>query len=432
MRYAEEILKYNDGGKIVKILEFLIEIKNCGFEMDNAIMIIVRGAISFLEYRNKILPYDIEAAVNIQEDYKILKLVIKLGVTEETLTTRIQTIRAKLEETEQEREEIKVQESPSPSPNQKPNPAQAPAVEKAELPPKFDYSTIQIRNIESGITYKSNIAQFARTHENFQVAVYQAEYMGAAVAVKIYTKLKPEADLTRVYNECRFYQMLGDKADPVHNAFLKYYGTYTQGKCVCLVMEYVESDVMNFLTAFKQQNQKITDIQLLPIFHKLIVSFAEMEELGIYHGDIKPHNMLVDNNWNIKIIDYSISVVSHESLTGGTTSGLHPLQGTAGYMAPEIIDGIKKGDNKAYFKMSRADVFSLGISFLQMLTLDNYTDYNTKENNHLLMGVVAKLQYPWAQNMLQAMLNVDPNSRPKFKDLLAYINNVYTRTFSQT
>ncbi|OMJ66291.1 hypothetical protein SteCoe_36917 [Stentor coeruleus] len=140
--------------------------------------------------------------------------------------------------------------------------------------------------------------------------------------------------------------------------------------------------------------------------------------------------MLVDNNWNIKIIDYSISVVSHESLTGGETSGIHPLQGTAGYMAPEIVEGIKKGEKKGIFKMSRADVFSLGLSFLQMLTLQNYTDYNTIEKNGLLMQEVAKLRYPWAQPMLSAMLKADPNSRPKFRELLTCINNMPCEIFT--
>ncbi|OMJ77512.1 hypothetical protein SteCoe_22872 [Stentor coeruleus] len=416
MRYSKEILKTNYTNiNIISILKFLIYIQNCGFEINSSMMIVISAVMNFLEYRNKYVLQDAEVNSNIKEDYEILNLAKGFNLNNQYLNNRIQIIQGNLE-----------RKGNFNSNNKK-------IIDPVIQSKSFEdiYSKTQLKMIESGLTYKGTGPIFARMHNNFQVSVYLADYNGIDVAVKVYKKLKPEADLNRVFNECKCYQILSDKANPTYNAFLKYYGTFIIEDCVYLVMEHVENDLMYFLSSYKQNNTKITDLQILPLFYKLIASFAEMEELGIYHGDIKPHNMLVDNNRNIKIIDYSISVVSNRILTEGTTSGTHPLQGTIGYMAPEIVEGIKKGQKMGYFKMSKADVFSLGITFLQILTLESYTDYNSQENNKLLMEAVRKLPYAWAREMLKNMLNIDPNCRPHFNKLLVDISDVCTRTFSQ-
>jgi len=76
-----------------------------------------------------------------------------------------------------------------------------------------------------------------------------------------------------------------------------------------------------------------------------------MHSLHICHRDIKPENIMVDENWNIKLIDMSISSFQFEPFTQS--------YGTPYYVAPEVLTG-------SYTK--ECDLWSLGVVVYVMLT----------------------------------------------------------------
>jgi serine/threonine-protein kinase len=61
-----------------------------------------------------------------------------------------------------------------------------------------------------------------------------------------------------------------------------------------------------------------------------------VHESGVIHRDIKPENMLVNDQGQLKVIDFNISeVLSAE----GTVRVTNKFIGTKGYAAPELIIG---------------------------------------------------------------------------------------------
>ena len=109
---------------------------------------------------------------------------------------------------------------------------------------------------------------------------------------------------------------------------------------------------------------------MLPVCNAL----AQAHSVNIYHRDLKPDNILYTSpdRSEIKIADWGLGKdISRESLALTATSG-GQIGGTPGYCSPEqwfafddLIDG-------------RADIFSLGIIFYEMMTRKRPSAYDNK------------------------------------------------------
>ena len=89
---------------------------------------------------------------------------------------------------------------------------------------------------------------------------------------------------------------------------------------------------------------------------------------NVVHRDVKPSNLLVHRNGNLKILDMGLarSIEGEESsvndeLMSDELTMTGALLGTTGYMAPEQALNSKKADH-------RSDIYSLGCSFFFFLT----------------------------------------------------------------
>ena len=122
--------------------------------------------------------------------------------------------------------------------------------------------------------------------------------------------------------------------------------------------------------------QKLHDEQRLPvpaavwIARQCAQGLLELAQAGFSHGDLKPQNIFVTSNGNVKLIDLGFAKPlgkPDESFTGKL------LTGTAEYMAPESL--CCENHNP-----SIKDIYSLGITLFRMLagrlpfTADNSAD----------------------------------------------------------
>ena len=94
----------------------------------------------------------------------------------------------------------------------------------------------------------------------------------------------------------------------------------------------------------------------LNIARQICDGLVEAHRLGIVHRDLKPQNIMIDEEGDVRIMDFGIA--SSIETKGATLPGM--MIGTPEYMSPEQIDG---GEVDA-----RSDIYSLGIIIYELLT----------------------------------------------------------------
>jgi eukaryotic-like serine/threonine-protein kinase len=124
---------------------------------------------------------------------------------------------------------------------------------------------------------------------------------------------------------------------------------------VCMIMEWVEGIPLRKIL---DAQGKIPQERAVRIALRICGVLGYIHEQGVVHRDLKPDNILMDANDNIKLIDFGIaSEAGSRRLTFGK---LTRSMGTPDYVSPEQVKG-KRGDE-------RSDVYSLGVMLYEMVS----------------------------------------------------------------
>ncbi len=124
-----------------------------------------------------------------------------------------------------------------------------------------------------------------------------------------------------------------------------------------LLMEYVDGLTLRQV----MQHGKMAPAEALQLVPKICEALQFAHEHGIVHRDIKPENILLDKQGHVKIADFGIAKIAGVEAKGLTLTGVRDVVGTPAYMAPEQVEKPQAVDH-------RADIYSLGVVFYEMLT----------------------------------------------------------------
>ena len=186
-------------------------------------------------------------------------------------------------------------------------------------------------------------------------AVYKARQpkLERFVALKI---LLPERQAGGQFAE-RFAREARALARLNHPAIVAVHDFGEAGGYPYLVMEYVDGLSLRQLL----ERGKLAPEEALVIVPKICEALQFAHQQGIVHRDIKPENILLDQQGQVKIADFGIAKILAPGAQDFSLTGGKDVVGTPHYMAPEQIEQPAKVDH-------RADIFSLGVVFYEMLT----------------------------------------------------------------
>ena len=239
--------------------------------------------------------------------------------------------------------------------------------------------------------------------------VYLAEHtqVSRKVAIKVLLPqfLKNEEIKTRFKNEASTLAHLQ------HPNIVGLFDYLEDETGMYLIMEYVEgaelSDHIAKVTGPMPENVAV------PIMTQVLSAFSYAHSKGIVHRDIKPANILITKDGSVKILDFGIARILGEGNSNLTKTGTQ--MGTVYYMSPEQVQG-KKVD-------IRSDIYSLGVTFYQMLTGANpYKDLHTEYEVYSRIVKddlpAASTVYPGVPSYLESIVNRALQKEPsdRFQD----------------
>jgi len=149
----------------------------------------------------------------------------------------------------------------------------------------------------------------------------------------------------------RFHREAQAAASLSHPNVVNVYDVGQTGKAPFIVMEYVEG---KNLSEIIQENGRLAPELVVRISLQICSALAHAHKHNIVHRDIKPHNILLTKDNQVKVTDFGIAAVSSMSIT---QTGV--VLGSVLYFSPEQARG-NKVDHLS-------DLYSLGVVMYEML-----------------------------------------------------------------
>jgi serine/threonine protein kinase len=200
--------------------------------------------------------------------------------------------------------------------------------------------------------------------------VYFAENrIGKCAAIKM---LKPEF-LAQAAIKQRFWQDAEIMAGLKHPNIREVYDFVETDTYMAIIMEYLEGDD---LSQYLKQHGAVSETVVNTWLAALLEAFQYAHDKGIVHRDVKPSNVFLTTQGEVKIIDFGIAKMNDGNHEWTLTN---MKMGTPAYMSPEQILTPRNVD-------SRADVYSLGVLYYTLLAgkkpynEDTTSDYLIQES----------------------------------------------------
>jgi len=151
----------------------------------------------------------------------------------------------------------------------------------------------------------------------------------------------------------RFHREAEAATSLAHPNIVNIYDVGEEEHILYMVMEYVEGLT---LKEYIQQNSPIDIEETITIMKQITSAISHAHANNLIHRDIKPQNILINPNGQVKVTDFGIAV----ALSATSLTQTNSILGSVHYLSPEQARG--------GYATKKSDIYSLGIVLFELLT----------------------------------------------------------------
>lgn len=218
---------------------------------------------------------------------------------------------------------------------------------------------------------------------------------GEKVAVKILEKerIVDVADVERVAREIHILKLVQ------HPHIIQLYEIIETPRQLYLIMEFCPGgELFDHIV----EQGRVKEPEASRFFHQIMAGVEQIHRMNVVHRDLKPENLLLDEQKNIKIVDFGLSNTYQDGQLLKTACG------SPCYAAPEMVAGQR-------YVPSRCDVWSCGVILFALVC--GYLPFEDQNTSALYRKILnADYQAPkfisdGVRDLISRMLNTDPETR---------------------
>ena len=177
------------------------------------------------------------------------------------------------------------------------------------------------------------------------------------------------------------------------------------------VMDYVDGE--NLAERLKRIGKPMSEQEVRDILPQILDALKSIHDAGIWHLDLKPANIMLDKNGNVKLIDFGASKQLNAQKGGATTSTA--ISYTNGYAPREQME-------QNYDKFGPwTDIYALGATLYNLLTnkrppLPTDIDDDISEDKHFALPLPTEAANSTLHKLILWMMSTNRNRRPQNVD----------------
>ncbi|KAJ8321494.1 hypothetical protein KUTeg_000955 [Tegillarca granosa] len=215
---------------------------------------------------------------------------------------------------------------------------------------------------------------------------------GEKVAVKIMDKKSLGEDLPRVKTEIEAMKAL------CHQHICKMFQVIETDERFYMILEFFSGVIIKYKTLhycpegelfdYIVSKDRLQEDEARIFFRQIVSAIAYIHNMGYAHRDLKPENLLLDEDQNMKLIDFGLcakpkdlqlSGITNQTEIGGMDNCLFTCCGSPAYAAPELISGKKYLGSETFIEPRKdflyisalpeimADLWSMGVLLYALL-----------------------------------------------------------------
>lgn len=242
--------------------------------------------------------------------------------------------------------------------------------------------------------------------------VYHADWNGTEVAVKKFLDQEFYGDALEEFRcEVRIMRRLR------HPNIVLFMGAVTRPPHLSIVSEYLPRG--SLYKIIHRPNCQIDEKRRIKMALDVArgMNCLHTSVPTIVHRDLKSPNLLVDDNWTVKVCDFGLSRLKHSTFLSSKSTA-----GTPEWMAPEVLRNEQSNE--------KCDIYSFGVILWELATLRKPWH---GMNQMQVVGAVGfqdrrldipKEVDPIVASIIRDCWQKDPNLRPSFIQLTSYLKTL--------